>query len=56
MTSGLNDKLAAAAAAPDASARDHEIGAFDSQVSAQTGKALTQAQAAALTELANALR
>lgn len=56
VTAGLNDKLAAAAAAPNATSRDQQIGAFSNQVGAQTGKALTQAQAATLTELADALR
>jgi hypothetical protein len=56
VTAGLCDKLAAAAAALNATSRGQQIEAFDNQVRAQTGKALTQEQAATLTELADALR
>ncbi len=55
VTSGLNDKLDAAAAAKNAKTRDNILGAFISQVNAQTGKALTQDQANLLILLAQAL-
>jgi hypothetical protein len=41
VTRGLNDKLAAAAAAKNANARANQLQAFANQVRAQTGKALT---------------
>ena len=56
MTSGLNDKLAAAAQAKTAKVRDNVLDAFANQVRAQTGKALTAEQAQLLLELANTLR
>ena len=56
VTSGLNDKLTAAAAARSASVRRSQLDAFVNQVNAQTGKALTPAQAQVLTTLAAALR
>jgi hypothetical protein len=56
VTAGLNDKLAAAAAARSARTRGNLLDAFGSQVRAQTGKALTAEQAALLLQLADALR
>jgi Bacterial alpha-L-rhamnosidase C-terminal domain len=56
VTSGLNDKLTAAAAAINASVRGHQLAAFVNQVNAQTGKALTEDQAQVLIILAVALR
>lgn len=56
VTSGLNAKLAAAATAPNANARAGQLGAFENQVRAQTGKALTSEQAAILLRLAAALK
>jgi hypothetical protein len=55
VTAGLNDKLAAAAASTNQNARDNQLEAFINQVDAQTGKALTAAQAQILTQLARAL-
>lgn len=54
VTQGLCDKLAAAkgdAARGQAKAKDNVVRAFDHQVDAQTGKALTAAQAALLEKL-----
>jgi hypothetical protein len=56
VTSGLNDKLAAAANAKNAKARGAQLDAFINQVRAQTGKALTADEAAVLISLADALR
>ena len=55
VTSGLNDKLTAAAKAKTAAQRAHLLNAFSNQVRAQTGKALTAEQAGILLELADAL-
>jgi len=55
VTQGLNDKLAAAAAAKNANARAGQLQAFANQVRAQTGKALTAEQAQILLDLAKAL-
>jgi hypothetical protein len=55
VTSGLNDKLAAAAAAKNANARAGQLQAFANQVRAQTGKAFTAEQAQLLLDLAGAL-
>jgi hypothetical protein len=55
VTNGLNAKLAAAAAAPNANARDGQLRAFENQVRAQTGKALTAEHAATILRLAAAL-
>jgi hypothetical protein len=55
VTSGLNDKLTAAAKAKTASTRSNQLTAFTNQVKAQTGKALTAYQAQILLELAQAL-
>jgi hypothetical protein len=55
VTDGLNAKLAAAAKAPNANARAGQLRAFENQVRAQTGKALTAEQAATLLRLAAAL-
>jgi hypothetical protein len=52
---GLNAKLAAAAKAPNANARSGQLGAFENQVRAQTGKALTADRAATLLRLVAAL-
>ena len=52
---GLNAKLAAAAKATNANARAGQLGAFENQVRAQTGKALTAEQAAVPLRLAAAL-
>ncbi len=56
VTSGLNDKLDAAALAKSAKIGSSRIDAFASQVNAQTGKALTPAQAQLLTMLVHQLR
>ncbi len=56
VTSGLNDKLSAAAAAKNASIRHNQLDAFVNQVNAQTGKALTPDEAQVLITLAAALR
>jgi hypothetical protein len=56
VTTGLNDKLAAAAAAKSARTRGNQLDAFANQVHAQTGKALTAEQAALLLQLSDALR
>jgi hypothetical protein len=53
VTAGLNDKLQAAAKSKKDGAQ--QIRAFDNQVRAQTGKALTPAQAQVLVDLAEAL-
>jgi len=55
VTSGLNDKLEAAAVAKNRNARDNQLNAFENQVRAQTGKALTADQAQFLIEFAQAL-
>jgi hypothetical protein len=55
VTSGLNSKLQAAASAPNANARAGQLRAFENQVRAQTGKALTAAQAAILLKLVQSL-
>jgi hypothetical protein len=55
VTKGLNDKLAAAAAATNKTARDKQLEAFISQVRAHIGKAFTTAQAQVLIQLAKAL-
>lgn len=55
VTSGLNAKLDAVCSAPNASARAGKLGAFDNQLSAQTGKALTAVQADVLRRLAESL-
>ena len=56
VTKGLNDKLAAAANAKSAKTRANQLEAFEKQVNAQTGKALTAEQAEILIELAEALK
>jgi hypothetical protein len=56
ITSGLNDKLAAAAKAKTAVARNRLLNAFEAQVRAQTGKALTEEEASLLISFAEALR
>jgi beta-glucosidase len=55
VTSGLNDKLEAAASAPNQTARDNQLSAFEHQVRAQSGKALTPDQAQFLIQFAQAL-
>ena len=45
VANGLNAKLEAAAKAKNANARAGQLGAFENQVNAQTGKALTPQQA-----------
>jgi hypothetical protein len=55
VANGLNAKLSAACSAPNANAKAGQIGAFDNQVRAQTGKALTAAQADYLTRFAGML-
>jgi HYR domain/PKD domain len=52
---GLNAKLAAAAKAPNANPRAGQLGAFENQVRAQRGKALTAEQADTLLRLVAAL-
>src|SRR5262249_30308074 len=56
VTAGLNDKLTAAESAPSATARDTQLAAFEHQVDAQTGKAITTDQAQSLTTLGDALK
>jgi hypothetical protein len=56
VTIGLNAKLSAAAKAPNANARAGQLGAFENQVRAQTGKALSADHAAILLRLVAALR
>jgi hypothetical protein len=56
VTAGLTNKLAAAATAKNAKTRANQLDAFENQVNAQTGKALTAAQAALLISLAEALK
>jgi Peptidase family M1 domain len=56
VTAGLDDKLEAAAAAKSARQRANLLDAFDNQVRAQTGKALTAEQAQILLGLSQALR
>lgn len=56
VTTGLNDKLTAAAAAKNARTRGNQLDAFITQVKMQTGKAITASQAELLITLANALR
>jgi hypothetical protein len=56
VTAGLNAKLAAASKARTAAARNAQLSAFENQVRAQTGKALTAEQASLLISLAEALR
>jgi len=51
---GLNAKLTAAANAPNANARRGQLGAFENQVAAQTGKCMTAEQAAILLQLVRA--
>jgi hypothetical protein len=53
---GLVNKLQTAAAAKSANTRNNALDAFDNQVRAQTGKALTSKQAQVLISLADALR
>ena len=55
VANGLNAKLDAASRAANANARAGQLGAFQNQVNAQTGKALTPAQAAILLRLVQAL-
>jgi len=55
VTSGLEDKLAAAESAPNRMTRDSLLRAFELQVVAQTGRALTAQQAHILIALAKAL-
>lgn len=55
VTDGLNDKLAAAAKAKTAATRDNQLKAFENQVRAQRGKALTADEAALLLSFADAL-
>jgi hypothetical protein len=56
VTLGLSDKLDAAAQAKNAKTRGNQLDAFENQVRAQTGKALTAEQAALLIGFADALR
>ena len=56
VTAGLNDKLTAAAKAKTAAVRANQLNAFENQLRAQTGKALTAGQAAVLLALAEALK
>ena len=55
VASGLNAKLIAAESASNANAQAGHVGAFENQVAAQTGKALTAQQAAVLLQLVQAL-
>jgi hypothetical protein len=56
VASGLNDKLVAASHAKTTSVRNNLLDAFEIQLSAQTGKALTAEQAQILLTLERALR
>jgi hypothetical protein len=56
LAGGLNDEFTAASQARTTSARDNQLDAFESQLSAQTGKAITTEQAAILVTLERALR
>jgi hypothetical protein len=56
VTSGLNDKLIAASKATNTRTRDNQLNAFENQVRAQTGKALSAEQAQILIDLADALK
>lgn len=56
VATGLNDKVQAAEAAKNATARTAQPNAFENQLSAQTGKAITAAQAQILLSLERALR
>lgn len=56
VANGLVDKLDAASAAKNAKTRGNQLDAFANQVHAQTGKALTSAQAELLLSLAETLR
>jgi GH35 family endo-1,4-beta-xylanase len=56
VAAGLNDKLIAASQAKTTLARDKQLDAFEGQLSAQTGKALTAGQAQILLTLERALR
>jgi hypothetical protein len=56
VTKGLIDKLEAAEAANNPTARGNLLDAFNAQVSAQTGKAFTLEQAQVLRTLPDALR
>jgi DNA/RNA endonuclease G (NUC1)/methionine-rich copper-binding protein CopC len=55
VANGLNAKLDAASHAPNSNAKAGQLGAFQNQVNAQTGKALTVAQAAILLRFVQAL-
>ena len=55
VASGLNAKVDAIVNAPNANAKSGALGAFGNQVNAQTGKALTSAEASLLVQLAAAL-
>ena len=55
VANGLNAKLEAAAKAKNANARAGQLGAFQNQVNAQTGKALTPQHAAVLIRLSRTL-
>jgi hypothetical protein len=52
---GLNDKLSAIATAASPTAKAGMVGAFISQVQAQTGKSITAANAAILIQMVSAL-
>ena len=56
VTRGLNDKLVAASKAKTATTRNSQLNAFENQVSAQTGKALTEEEARLLISFAEALK
>lgn len=51
----LDAKIAAIGSAPNARARAGQVGAFDNEVSAQTGKTLTSSEAVVLTDLVQQL-
>jgi len=55
VASALGAKIDAISAAPNANAKAGKLGAFNNELSAQTGKALTQAQAALLGQLGAAI-
>lgn len=56
VASGLNDKLAAASQAKTAIARDNQLDAFENQLNAQAGKALSAEQVQLLLTLEKPLR
>ena len=56
IANALNAKLTAASEAPNAKTRENQLNAFENEVRAQAGKALTAEQASVLIDLADALK